>query len=144
VVSVSFLVVFPIIVGRLVKLVSDNDNGTVTDDDFNDQFRELAWIVGITALVSLVGEWAWSDCWRVAGVRIAKELRYDIYLTYFKKCTKLVQPVDKVQSSKFFNFKDIEQDISTLEYHTAVQSPIGLRRKILSFASLVGLFVSSW
>lgn len=101
-------------------------------------------VILITAFVSVISEWFRSDLYKVGAVSVSKEMRYDLYVNYFQKCSKLTLPIDKEKSQKYFNFKTIEDDLETFERHLSYHQPLNQRNKLLLLAYLVLLFVVSW
>jgi len=55
----------------------------------------IKWIVLISGCVAIVAEHIQTDLFKVTAGRMAKEMRYDLFHCYFKKCAKLDTKIDK-------------------------------------------------
>ena len=95
-------------------------------------------------MVSIFCEWVCSDLLRVGAVSIAKELRYDMFLCYFRKCTRFTNPVDKEKNKQFFDLNKIEADISVLEQNISHFMPLRVKRILISLMSIISMFIISW
>jgi ABC-type multidrug transport system fused ATPase/permease subunit len=98
----------------------------------------------ITGFVSVVSEWFRSDLFKVGAITVTKEMRYDMYINYFAKCSKLTLQVDKEKSQKFFNMKNIEADLQIIERHIGYHKPLNQKNRLLTLAYLVWMIVVSW
>jgi len=66
----------------------------LSDEDFNSQFNTIQVIVASAAGISIFCTWLSSQLFRGCASLMAKEMRYDLYLTYFKKGLRMKDPID--------------------------------------------------
>ena len=89
-------------------------------------------------------EWIASDFFRITAANMAKEMRYDLYTHYFRKCTKVQENIDADACKKYFDFNQLCHDIDTLVSKTAEFTPKKARAFLIISASLGMMFYYSW
>ena len=71
-------------------------------------------------------------------------MRYDLYIAYFTKGLKMKEPIDSVQSSKMFNIKELDKEISTMTERTSKFTPKRTKEVLITLGSFAALWVFSW
>lgn len=80
----------------------------------------------------------------IAAAKTTSQLRFDLYINFFRKCTRVRFDLDKTQTQTLFNFREIDQDICTVETYLGEVLPDEVRRRMMALI-LIGLMIAtSW
>ena len=71
-------------------------------------------------------------------------MRYDVYICYFKKCSKCPTDIDVDRCKMYFKFSDLEHDINTMVERISIYQPQRTKTILMTLASLGGMFYLSW
>jgi ABC-type transport system involved in cytochrome bd biosynthesis fused ATPase/permease subunit len=80
----------------------------------------------------------------VGAASVTKELRYDLFVQYFQRCSKLTLAVDKEKSLQLFNLKEIDKDLDMLERHLSHFRPLNIKRWFACLISIGVMFYICW
>lgn len=145
--SLAFVLLMPPLVGYLVEAMRQHEAAEITQAEFIDKRTDALKYLGIIGGVSLACEFISSHLFRVASSRLAKEIRYDTYHCYFRKCAQIAKgqkELDVDQSMRFFQFKKVNEDIDVLATHLQYYVPLRIKSALCTLGSLVFLFIVSW
>jgi ABC-type transport system involved in cytochrome bd biosynthesis fused ATPase/permease subunit len=93
-------------------------------------------VLAITAAVSLVSRLVFVNIFIMVSARVSKQIRYDLYYCYFKKCAKKKGEIDKTKSMKLFQYAKLLNDIEVLADHLKIYLPQKSRCILLILACI--------
>lgn len=92
----------------------------------------------------MILRWIQSDIFLITAARISKDIRYDLFYTYFSKCASGDLEVDQLQSKKHFKVSEMQASIDMLQEELKFAVPMRVKHMVMTLASFACMFQISW
>lgn len=109
--SLSFNIMLPYEIGQFIQIINT--------PEYSSKINHIAQLLLILAAASAICEWLSKVLFHTYGKYLAKMVRFDIYVSYFKKIRARMAKdrdldVDEMKCKKAFDFKGVQQNVQVL------------------------------
>lgn len=144
--SSSFTLVLPIMIAFLIDQIYQQDNGTITTEEFKQRQVIFIAVIGGINIFSSLCRGCQKKILHDNSQSMAASMRYDLYYNYQVKVHefKKLETLDVKKSQENFKMGEIDEDIKVLTENVEEIRPMKVQSKLCALTCLVMMFYIAW